>query len=315
LSLSVLDEANRRVLMFGGKGGVGKTSCAATAALHFASGGRRTLIISSDATPSLSDILEMDVGPSERPVEGVGNLLALEISSREVMRRWKDKFGPEVYQAASNFVDMDYDELIEYVAIAPGIQEEFMLDYILERVRDGSYDLVVWDTAPAGDTLRLLDLPYKFIAHLRMAPKVYLGVRDAFHLQKAPFLDLIESWRALAEEVVTFLRDPANTEFILVTIPEALGVYQARRLVGEFARYGLDIRHLVINNVIAHADCEFHRLRMEMQQGYVKMLVNEYQDRISMTQLPLFPFEVKGIERLREMEKLLFTRQSPAAHL
>ena len=296
MSLSELDRANKRVLMFGGKGGVGKTTCAATAALHYASAGRRTLITSSDATPSLSDIFEMEVGASEtemgaseRPVDGVENLLALEISPEEVMRRWKEKFGPEVYEAASNFVDMDYDELIEYVAIAPGIQEEFMLDYILERVRDGSYDLVVWDTAPAGDTLRLLNLPYKFIAHLRMAPKIYFGVRDALQLRKAPFLDLIESWKSLAEEVTTFLRDPANTEFILVTIPEALGVYQARRLVVEFARYVLDICYLIINNVIVEPDCEFHRLRKEMQQGYIDMLVNEYHDRMRLIQLPLFP--------------------------
>lgn len=308
MSLSELDGANKRVLMFGGKGGVGKTTCAATTALHYASLGRRTLIISSDVTPSLSDIFEMQVGASERPVDGVQNLRALEISSEEVMHRWKEKFGPQVYEAASNFVDMDYNEVLEYVAIAPGIQEEFMLDYILERVRDGSYDLVVWDTAPAGDTLRLLNLPYKFIAHLRMAPRVYFGVRDALQLKKVPFLDLIQSWKALAEEVIAFLRNPASTEFILVTIPEALGVYQARRLIVEFARYGLDIRRLIVNNVIMEPDCEFHKLRREMQQGYIDMLVNEYHDRMKLIQLPLFPYEMKGIDSLRELEKLLFAR-------
>ena len=270
--------------------------------------GRRTLIISSDATPSLSDIFEMEVGDAETPVDGLDNLLALEISTEEVMCRWKEKFGPQVYEAASNFVDMDYDELIEYVSIAPGIQEEFMLDYILERMRGACYDLVVWDTAPAGDTLRLLNLPYKFIAHLRIAPKIYLGVRDALQLSKVPFLDLIESWKDLAQEVISFLGDPANTEFILVTIPEALGVYQARRLIVEFARYGLHIHYLIINNVIAQPDCDFHRLRREMQQGYIDTLVNEYGNRMRLIQLPLFPYEMKGIDSLRELEKLLFAR-------
>jgi len=307
MSLAELDRAGKRVLMFGGKGGVGKTTCAAATALHYASLGRRTLIISSDVTPSLSDIFEANLGTSETHVDGVENLMALEISSDEVMRRWKEKFGPEVYEAASALVNMDYDELVDYVALAPGIQEEFMLDYILERVRDG-YDLVVWDTAPAGDTLRLLGLPYKFIAHLRIAPKAYLGVRDALQLKRTPFLELIESWRALAEEVISFLRDPDNAEFILVTIPEALGVYQARRLVVEFARYGLDIRHMIINNVIMNPDCEFHRQRMRMQQRYIRMLVNEYGHRMKLIQLPLFPCEMKGIESLKELEKLLFAR-------
>lgn len=300
--------------MFGGKGGVGKTSCAAATALHFASMGRPTLIVSSDATPSLSDIFEMEVGSREKPVRGADCLQALEISSDEVMRRWKDKFGPEVYEAASNFVDMGFDELVEYVALAPGIQEEFMLDYILEQVGAGTNDLVVWDTAPAGDTLRLLDLPHKFIAHLRMAPRVYFGVRDALQLRRVPLLDLIESWRSLAEEVVAFLRNPENTEFILVTIPEALGVYQARRLVIEFARCGLDIRNLVINNVIHQADCEFHRLRKSMQRGYIDLLVNEYEGRMELTQLPLLPYEVKGIERLSELETLLFGDDLISAH-
>lgn len=306
MSLSDLDHINKRILMFGGKGGVGKTTCAATTALHYAALGRRTLIISSDLTPSLSDIFEMEVGSAEKQVGGTENLYALEISPDEVMRRWKEKFGPEVYEAASSLIDMEYDEVIDYVVIAPGIQEEFMLDYILERIRDGGYDLIVWDTAPAGDTLRLLDLPYKFLKHLRMAPRFYFQVRDTFQLKKVPFIDLIESWKALAKEVTDFIRDPNNTEFILVTIPEALGVYQTKRLVKEFGRYGLKIRHLIINNVIKDANCDFHRMRMEMQSKYIDILFNEYGNGIKIIEVPLFPYEIKGIERLRELEKVLF---------
>ncbi len=306
MSLTDLDNTNKRVLMFGGKGGVGKTTCSATTALYYASRGKKTLIISSDLTPSLSDIFEMEIGPGEKSIRGIENLYALEISPEEVMKRWKAKFGPEVYEAVSYLVDMDYDEVIDYFSIAPGIQEEFMLDYIVERIRDGRYDLIVWDTAPAGDTLRLLDLPYKFIAHLRMAPRFYLGVRDAFNLDKAPFLDIIESWKALAEDVTNFIKDSNNTEFILVTIPEALGVYQARRLVREFEKYGLDIHHLIINNVIEDPDCRFHRMRREMQVPYIDMLVNEYKERMKVIELPLFPYEIKGIERLKEVKKVLF---------
>lgn len=306
MSLSGLDDSNKRVLMFGGKGGVGKTTCSATTALHYASLGRRTLIISSDLTPSLSDIFEMNVGPSEKPVEGAKNLYALEIGPEEVMRRWKKKFGPEIYEAASSLIDMPYDELIDYVAMAPGIQEEFMLDYVLEHIKDGSYDLIVWDTAPAGDTLRLLELPYKFIAHLRTAPKVYMRVRDAFQLTKVPFLDLIGSWKELAEEVTDFMRNPENTEFILVTIAEGLGVYQARRLIGEFERFGLEIRYLLVNNVIKNPDSEFNRQRMEMQRKYIKILADEYGDGRKLVEVPLFPHEIKGLESLRELEKVLF---------
>lgn len=306
MTLASLERTKKKVLMFGGKGGVGKTTMSATTALHFASSGRRTLIISSDLTPSLSDIFETDIGPAETPIAGVPNLWGLEIDPDEVMRRWKVKFGPEIYEASRVFVDMAYDELVDYVAMAPGIQEEFMLDFVLEQVSDGRYDLVVWDTAPAGDTLRLLELPHKFLSHLRTAPRVYLGVRDKLQLQKVPFLELIGSWQALSEEIGGFFRDPANAEFILVTIAEALGVYQARRLVGEFSQFGLDVRYLVVNHVITQADSDFLLRRQAMQRPYLDLLSEEYGQRMTITHLPLFAREMKGIDRLRKLEEKLF---------
>jgi arsenite-transporting ATPase len=306
MSLSSLEHSSKRVLMFGGKGGVGKTTTSATTALHFALAGRRTLIISSDLTPSLSDIFETEIGATETAIPDVPGLWGLEIDPGEVMRRWKVKFGPEIYEASQVFVDMPYDELVDYVGMAPGIQEEFMLDFILERVRDGHYDLVIWDTAPAGDTLRLLELPYKFLSHLRVAPKVYLNVRDKLQLSKVPFLELIDSWRALSQEITDYFRDPAHTEFVLVTIPEALGVYQARRLVGEFAQFGLDVRHLIVNNVIVDADSDFLRRRQAMQQPYLELLAEEYGRRMMITRLPLFAREIKGASRLRRLGEVLF---------
>jgi arsenite-transporting ATPase len=306
MSLSSLENAAQQVIMFGGKGGVGKTTTSATTALHFASKGLKTLIISSDLTPSLSDIFETDIGATETPIPKVPNLWGLEIDPGEVMRRWKIKFGPEIYEASQVFVDMPYDEIVDYVGMAPGIQEEFMLDFILEQVRDERYDLVVWDTAPAGDTLRLLELPHKFLNHLRTAPRVYLGVRDKLQLSRVPFLQLIDSWQALSQEIADFFHNKANAEFVLVTIPEALGVYQARRLVGEFAQFGLEIHHLIVNNVITQNDSDFLRQRQAMQRPYIDLLNQEYGRQLTITQLPLFADEMKGTERLQKLEKLLF---------
>jgi arsenite-transporting ATPase len=307
MSLSSLDQTSKRVLMFGGKGGVGKTTTSASTALHFARSGRRTLILSSDLTPSLSDIFETQVGATETPVPGEPKLWALEINPDEVMRRWKIKFGPEIYQAASALVDMPYDDVVDYVAMAPGIQEEFLLDFILEHVRADRYDLVVWDTAPAGDTLRLLELPHKFLAHLRVAPKMYLGLRDRLGLNRVPFIDLIESWKELSEEITAFFRDPEQTEFVLVTIPEALGAFQAQRVVGDLAQFGLDVGYLVINHVAQPSDGRFMQQRRQMQQPYLDLLIGEYGQRMSITQVPLLPHEVKGLARLDEMATLLFS--------
>ena len=305
MSLASLDRATKRVLMFGGKGGVGKTTCSAATALHYTLAGRRTLIVSSDLTPSLSDIFETVIGATETRVPGVENLFALEIDTDEVMRRWKEKFGGQIYQAASVVVDMPYDEIVNYVAMAPGIQEEFMLDFILERIHNDRYDLIVWDTAPAGDTLRLLDLPGRFLQHLRAAPRVYFKAQDLLGLSQTPFLELISEWTNLSEEIVHFFRDPANVEFLLVTIPEALGVYQSRRVIRDLQQHGLAVRHIIVNGVVANPDGDFLRQRWQMQQPYIKMLCDEYGAE-SLVQLPLLPYEVRGVERLREVERLLF---------
>lgn len=306
------DQHNQRVIMFGGKGGVGKTTASATTALHFASAGERTLIVSSDLSPSLSDIFETEIGANERPIPGQANLWGLEVNQDEVIRRWKEKFGEEVYAAASALVDLTYDEIVDYVAIAPGIQEEFMLDYILERILDGRYDRIVWDTAPAGDTLRLLELPYKLLSHLRMAPRVYLQVRDSLKLDQVPFSDIIEGWSKLSDEIATWFRSPENVAFVLVTIPEALGVYQSRRLVKQFADFGLIIRHLIINHVIVQPDCDFHRHRAVMQRPYIDLLQKDYADRMEIVQLPARPWEIKGLDQLRELEQILFAEKSSA---
>jgi arsenite-transporting ATPase len=306
MSLTSLHNTKQRVIMFSGKGGVGKTTTSAATALHYALAGKRTLIVSSDLSPSLSDMFETKIGPRERPIPHVPRLYGLEIGPGQVMQRWKKKFGPQVYEAAANLVDMPYDDLVDYAAMAPGIQEEFMLDYILERVQDGGYDVIVWDTAPAGATLRLLDLPHKFLQHLRAAPKIYLSVRDKLRLKQTPFLELIQSWSELAQEITRFFQDPANTAFILVTIPEALGVYQTRRLVSEFARFGLDARHLIINHVITEPDSAFLRARQAMQAPYIQLLQEEYGQRMDIIPLPEFAHEIKGVEKLRILEEVLF---------
>lgn len=306
MTLAEMYDGHQRVIMFGGKGGVGKTTFSAATALHYAIAGRRTLIISSDLAPSLSDIFETEIGPTEQPVRGVKNLWGLEISREEVMRRWKEKFGPEVYAAATSLVDLGYDEVVDYVSMAPGIQEEFMLDYILERVRDGRHEMIVWDTAPAGDTLRLLELPYRLFSHLKLAPRIYLQVRDNLKLDKVPFGEIIERWGKLSGEITNWFRTPDNVVFVLVTIPEALGVYQSRRLVGQFAHYGLNIRHMIINQVVLEADCEFHRQRQAMQAPYLDLLTNEFAGRMGLVRVPARPWEVKGVARLREIEQILF---------
>jgi len=300
--------------MIGGKGGVGKTTCASAIALHFSLQGKKTLIISSDPTPSLSDIFEMEIGDQETPINYVDNLYGIEISSEVVLKKWKERFGPEIYEVVSSFTSVDYD-FVDYIGGAPGIEEEYMLNYILELVESGQYDLVVWDTAPAGHTLRLLHLPQIFLKHLEAATKFYMNLysyleklKETVKLKrgKRSLLEIISGWEDLAEKVVNFIRDPQKSEFIVVTIPEALGVKQTERIIKDFDEYQLKVNHLIVNYVIQKADCEFHKIRSEMQQNYIKILRDQYSNRIKLIETPLFPQEIKGVEKIRRISEILF---------
>jgi arsenite-transporting ATPase len=312
--LERLDREQKRLIMIGGKGGVGKTTCASAIALHFSQQGKKTLIISSDPTPSLSDIFEMEIGDQERLIKHTKNLFGIEISSDVVLKKWKDRFGPEIYEVVSSFTTLDYD-FVEYIGGAPGIEEEYMLNYILELVEGGQYDLVVWDTAPAGHTLRLLHLPQIFLKHLEAATKFYMNLysyfeklKESVKLKKGKrsLLEIISGWEDLAEKVVNFIRDPQKSDFIIVTIPEALGVRQTERIIKDFDDYQLEVNHLIVNYVIQEADCNFHKIRKEMQQHYIQILRDQYSQRIGLIELPLMPQEIKGVERINKISEILF---------
>ena len=292
---------------------MGKTTCASAIALKCAMNGKKVLLISSDPAPSLSDIFEMSIGDREVRITESYELYGLEISSVGVLAKWKERFGPEIYEVVRSFADVDYD-FVDYIGSAPGIEEEYMLNYIMELTESAGYDMVVWDTAPAGHTVRLLKLPHLFLKHLEGATKFYMNIysyldklKDTVRLRgsKKTLLEIIGSWEALSEQIVAFIRNQEITKYVIVTIPEALGVRLTERVIREFDENGLVVEHMIVNHVIEEADCEFHRIRKEMQEFYIDLLKNTYKT-IAISTLYLSPREIKGMKRIREVTEALF---------
>lgn len=287
--------------MFAGKGGVGKTTCTAAAALHHASLGERTLAISTDATPSLSHIFE--IKDDKKPARVQESLYINELGAEEVKEMWDKKFGSDVYGVFSSFVSIDYAEFVEFMtSVLPGLSDEFMVDYIRELNIKGEYETIVWDTAPLGQTLALLETPALLGKHLRMAPRIYSKLKLG-QTSREPVLDIIKRWERLSADNMDFLRN--RVRFTMVTIPEALAVEQLEGTFHELNEYGLKVQHLIINNVVKEKDSEFLLTKARQQKNYLEAIYARYSD-LEIVELPMFPYELKGLDRLREIEKILF---------
>ncbi|MHC1635442.1 MAG: ArsA family ATPase [Candidatus Methanospirareceae archaeon] len=315
-TFSSLKLAERKLILFGGKGGVGKTTCASATAIHLADSGKETLILSTDPTPSLSDIFEERIGGEIKRIRGIKHLYALELNKEEVIRMWKERYGDEIYEVVSSFLPVG-PEIVDYFANAPGIDEEFILAYILDLVEGGKYDTIILDTAPAGHTLSLLRLQSTFYSHLTDAAQLYVKLqayleklRTMIGIKKKERepLEIINEWKALANKVIDTLRNDKITDFITITIPEALGVYQTNRIISDLGEYGIKVRCIVINGVLPEEECtsDFFRCRFEMQSRYIREIFEGHGKERAITTVPLLAGECKGVEKLREIERFLF---------
>jgi len=291
---------SKNVIMLCGKGGVGKTTCAAATALHCAATGQKTLVISSDLTPSLRDIFEIEGG--QKPAKVSDNLYVDEISYEGIKALWDKKFGPEVYDVFSSLVDISYEEFVDFItSILPGLRDEFMVDYIREISESGQFEKIVWDTAPAGQTLGLLHMPSMVNEHLKAAPRIYSSL-IATGPRKRSVLGVIKAWQELSDNDMEFLKK--EVELNLVTIAEALAVRQIDGILAELQNYGLRINHLIINQVVEEPDSPFLQSKARMQQTYIAELERKYSSKFTI--LPLFPDEIKGTEKLKDVARRLF---------
>lgn len=299
-SISPHDQADTGIRVFLGKGGVGKTTCAAATALHCAEGGERTLALSTDPTPSLSHIFDCRRSPPGHEV--VPGLCLTELGLEEVRSMWDERFGREVYAVFSAFVEIEYDTFVAFMtSVLPGLSEEFMVDYVRRLALEGRYRQIVWDTAPLGQTLALLGTPSLLARHLRLAPRVYSHLRTSGEGRES-MMDVLHRWEALANLCMAFLRQ--NVRFVLVVIPEALALRQLDDVFRELGRYGLRVEQLIVNNVITSPDSPFLARKAAQQQEHLRQLRHGY-GHLPLTEIPLFPQEVQGLERLRQVAALL----------
>jgi len=310
-----LREEALRLLLFGGKGGVGKTTCASAAALHLARKypARAFLLVSTDPAHSLADCFGDDYAPSPQPsprsrgegrVRGVENLALRELDPQESLARFKARHEEHLRTIALRGTFLDQADVAQFLDLSvPGLDEVMALLEIVAWVKEERYACIVVDTAPAGHTLRLLGLPAlmrqwvaaldAMLAKHRYMARLYRGAyhKDAvdLYLEKTA-ADLTNLW--------ALLRSPDRCRFVPVMLAEALSIHVTRAMLSELDRLGLPVREVVVNRLLpAQPNCPACAEWTSRQTVAIEELTQVF-SKYTLWGLPLFLEEVRGTERL-----------------
>ena len=306
-----------KFILSGGKGGVGKTSCAGAMAVLSANRGFRTLVLSTDPAHSLSDSFDQDLSGGEViPIEGFKNLWGMEINAEKGMQDFQESLGqtslgPEAEMASSLMGDMSGMS-------PPGSDEAMAFGKILEFIEDTSYDRVIFDTAPTGHTLKLLELPDQLdswlgklltmrqkLSSMMGGLRAMMGGGD----QEDNSWEMLQQTKDKIRAARVQLSDPDITQFVIVMIPEAMAVFETQRLLTSLNRWKIPANHIVVNQLVPpNPTCQFCSKRYEMQQNNYKDIGELYSD-LDLIPVPLFDGEIRGIEELTRLGKILTGEQ------
>ena len=311
MSLNNLLDKKLQFILFGGKGGVGKTSMSAASSIMFADNGKKTLLFTTDPAPSLADSFGQELSNKPTAIKGVDNLFAMEINAQEVLQEFKEKYGEDILDILQKGTYLDENEAEEMFKLdIPGLDEVMGLKKITDFMENKEYDLYIVDTAPTGHTLRLLTLPdlldnwIKFLANLRWRYR-YMVERFSGKetIEKAD--EFLLEMKKTVKKVKSLLQDESKTEFAIVTIPEAMGVLETEDLVKILKESNIPSDHIIVNNIFPKSKCDFCAKRWEMQSKYIKTIKDNFSE-FDITEIELQPQEIRGLDALKKLGKSLF---------
>jgi len=298
-----------KFIMFSGKGGVGKTTSAAAAAIHYAGLNKKTLLFSTDPAHSLSDSLEQWIGDSVQKIRGIDNLYAIEINPDKMLQEVKREFREEIVRLLTTTTYLDEEDVSNFFSLTiPGLDEVMGLKQIIDFIEKDDYELYVWDTAPTGHTLRLLALPdmlndwVRVLARMRWKYKEML-VRLMKKESGNGSDDFLLTLKKTVNRVGRFLQEPGKNRFVAVTIPEAMAVNESRRMLGLLKEYSIPVRHILVNNIVPDSkNCSFCRSRRKEQQKYIDAIRREFRT-CRIIEVLQNASEVRGIRSLKEFAR------------
>ncbi len=291
-----------KYIFFSGKGGVGKTTMASATAIHYATEGKKTLIVTTDPASNLADVFEQEIGHKITAIKDTESLYAMEIDPDEATKEYKEGIiGP--YRG---IMPDDVIASLEENLSGPCTTEMASFDRFIDFMESDEYELVVFDTAPTGHTIRLLELPVDWSKHIEESAKgsgqTCLGPVQSIQDSKDKY-----------DRATALLKDPDRTTFIFVMRPEELSLYETLRASKELETIGIKSGQIIINGILPEEVCdiEFFKRKYDSQQK----VINETENVIEKPKryMLLRDNEVKGVNALRGIAEELFNGKKPTS--
>jgi len=310
MGLKGLKETPLKLIMFGGKGGVGKTTCASAAALYLAKD-FKTLILSTDPAHSLADSLGQKLDGEPKEIKEINNLSALEVNADKALSKFKNEHQDEIKKIVENGTNLDSEDIDSVFALPiPGMDEVMGFKTIIDQIDEAKFDKYVVDTAPTGHALRLLTSPrllddwVKVMAKMRWKYR-YMVERFAGKYEPDKGDDFLLSMKKTVKRIEELLHDQSRCEFVAVTIPEDMAVLETARLISNLGKFGIKVRQMVINNVVQSDGCAFCREKRKEQDKYIDQIRMKF-NGLKTTIIPSCPHEIKGLKTLADFQNQLF---------
>ncbi len=292
-------------IFFSGKGGVGKTSMACTTAVRSADDGKRTLIVTTDPASNLADVFEQPIGHKITPIEGVEGLWAMEIDPDQATAEYMDRALAPLRAVFPEQMVAVMEEQMSGPCTAEVAAFDRFTDFIDVPTDQGrAFDVVIFDTAPTGHTLRLIELPAAWSKSIDAASQgggqTCIGPAAAIQDAKHKY-----------ERAVAMMRNPQFTRFVFVLQPEATSIKETRRSIDELKKLQIDTHELIVNGILPPGEAANPLLarRIEMQTAYLRQIERELP--LPTERMFLLDGEIKGSKCLRQVAGLLLDHQTP----
>lgn len=322
MSLKTIFEQNpdRRYIMFGGKGGLGKTTFSAATAYWLASQGKKVLVFSVDPQASLSDIFQQDIF-GKGPVKIMDNLWAQEIDADQHIKAYQAEIRKKILDMYG--FDAVPDEIEQYIQAAsaePAMEESAIFDAVVDIVVAGDYDYYIYDLVPLGHALFYLSMAKVYdewinkITKLRQEMREYEEMVSRLKRQKETEEDQILKEltyiRGRINASSSILTDRDKTAFFFVVIPEEMILLDTQKAAGLFAKFNVPISGYVVNRVVPHDLLSqdippYLRNRIEMQDRYLEQIDSLFGKGVA-ARVPELERDVTGLPMIQRLAGIMY---------